>query len=375
MAVSHVGTGTPAFGATSASPAYSGTISAGDTAYMGVVASPSTVTISTPSGWTQVSQFVSGSGTSAASSGARKHAVFKKAMAGGETGTVSTGTVTGANIVGATITVWRVAAGQTLEEAVETGNDTSAGTNLSVTAGSVIGETAGDVMLGFVTSPANSNMGSSTFNATGATYGTAVEHADAGNTTGDDARIAWVSRPISSGTASAATVFTSTISATVTGGVTFLRLREVAGSSDQTVSPSGIASAEAFGTPTFGITVSPSGIASAEAFGTPSRLDIEVRPSGIASTEAFGSPVIDSGGLINPVGIASAEAFGVPRLDMVVSPVGIASAEAFGGLQRIDQEVRPAGIISQEAFGAPTIEGGAQAAVDVRTRLLMGVGQ
>jgi hypothetical protein len=235
MALSHIGTSTPVFGATSAAPAYAGTINAGDIAFYGVSASPSTVTIPAPSGYTEIAQFVSGSGASGAAVGARKTAVFKATMVGGETGTLSTGTVTGANVVAGTISVWRAGASMTVSETVETGSDTTAAANLSVTAGSILAETANDTMLGFVASCANSNMGSSTFNATSATYGAATEHADAGSTTGDDLRIAWVSRPITAGTASAATVFTANITATVTGGVVFLRLREAAAGGGATV--------------------------------------------------------------------------------------------------------------------------------------------
>ncbi len=149
-----------------------------------------------------------------------------------------------------------------------------------------------------------------------------------------------------------------------------------AGAAPQNVNPTGIASAEAFGTPTLLVdqTVSPTGLASAEAFGTP-RLDYIIFPVGIASGEAFGSPAIDTGGNINPVGIVSAEAFGTPRLDITVSPIGIPSAEAFGGLLRFDQEVRPTGIISQETFGAPTIQGGEVTSVTTRTKMQMGLGQ
>lgn len=61
----------------------------------------------------------------------------------------------------------------------------------------------------------------------------------------------------------------------------------------QTVSPTGLATAEAFGTLsiTRNFTIYPEGIASAEAFGTLSfEYDQVVTPTGIASAEAFGTP-------------------------------------------------------------------------------------
>lgn len=111
--------------------------------------------------------------------------------------------------------------------------------------------------------------------------------------------------------------------------------------SRRTVAPTGIASLEAFGTQTFAGTtpsgVVPSGIPSAEAFGSATFERISrraVSPSGIASAEAFPTHVF-SGTFFNtifPGGIPSAEAFGtaVVRLRANLLPSGIPSAEAFG---------------------------------------------
>lgn len=85
----------------------------------------------------------------------------------------------------------------------------------------------------------------------------------------------------------------------------------------QTVSPSGIASAEAFGTAALSavITVSPTGIASGEAFGTALVNDGAVRPAGIASAQAFGTATITPGPVtLSPTGIGSAENFGTPKI-------------------------------------------------------------
>lgn len=79
-------------------------------------------------------------------------------------------------------------------------------------------------------------------------------------------------------------------------------------------------------------TISVTGIPSAEAFGTPN-IDqgVKLQPGGIASAEAFGTPMLSPGPIgISPGGIASAEAFGTPMLSKTIEPVGIASEEAFG---------------------------------------------
>jgi len=130
----------------------------------------------------------------------------------------------------------------------------------------------------------------------------------------------------------------------------------------QTISPTAIASAEAFGTALIIIQqfISPTGITSAEAFGTPTIVQQQfVSPSGIASAEAFGNPVLIIQQFVSPSGIASAESFGTPTVfsSQTVIPSGIASAEAFGTpvVFLLTQFVIPSAIASAEAFGTPTI--------------------
>lgn len=144
-----------------------------------------------------------------------------------------------------------------------------------------------------------------------------------------------------------------------------------AASAVQTVSPTGIGTAEALGTPTItvgGVTLSPIGIASAEAFGTATigRGAVTISGAGgIASGEAFGTPTVQSlGTVISPTGIASGEALGTPTITVggvTVSPVGIGSGEAFG-LPSIAfaQIVVPVGIASAEVLGTPTVTPGAR---------------
>ncbi len=131
-----------------------------------------------------------------------------------------------------------------------------------------------------------------------------------------------------------------------------------------TLSPSSIASAEAFGTPSLTagtVNLSPSSIASAEAFGTPSLLNVNtLNPSSIASAEAFGTPSLSSVVVLSPSSIASAEAFGTASLaagTVNVSPSSIASAEAFGtaSLSFGVVNVSPSSIASAEAFGTPSL--------------------
>lgn len=97
-----------------------------------------------------------------------------------------------------------------------------------------------------------------------------------------------------------------------------------AGASDQSVSPAGVVSAEAFGSPTVDAplpsSVGPASIASAEAFGAPVIVvlqPVNLEPEAIISGEAFGTPVVVSipAQEVAALGVGSAEAFGVPEVE------------------------------------------------------------
>lgn len=128
-----------------------------------------------------------------------------------------------------------------------------------------------------------------------------------------------------------------------------------------TVSPTGIATTEAFGAVAvvLSLAVSPAGINTAEAFGTPAvSATLTVSPAAIASAEALGSPTISATLTASPEGIASAEAFGTPTalVGGAVAPEGIATAEAFGILTATTTlTVVPAGVATGESLGAPTV--------------------
>jgi hypothetical protein len=84
---------------------------------------------------------------------------------------------------------------------------------------------------------------------------------------------------------------------------------------------------------TSGLQVSPSGIATAEVFGT-AKLNQQIRSGSIASSEAFGTATLTSDALISPSGIASGQAFGTATItsggSQVLTVSGIPSAERFG---------------------------------------------
>jgi hypothetical protein len=122
--------------------------------------------------------------------------------------------------------------------------------------------------------------------------------------------------------------------------------------------PSAISSAQAFGTSKFNRSISGAGaIASQEASGshTVQRGAVSVLPSGIASGEAFGASRIVLYAV--PSAIVSAEAFGVAMLNMSIAAPAIASAESFGA-PKLNLKITPAGIASLEAFGSAIVSAG-----------------
>jgi len=120
------------------------------------------------------------------------------------------------------------------------------------------------------------------------------------------------------------------------------------------VAPSGIATSESFGTATLTLYLLPSAIASAEAFGT-ALFVLYVVPSGIASGESFGTTTVTPGAVtVGPTGVASAETFGTAALALYLVPSGIASSESFGTAQ-LNLVLFPSGIASAESFGTAAL--------------------
>ncbi len=135
----------------------------------------------------------------------------------------------------------------------------------------------------------------------------------------------------------------------------------VGGSSGTTVSPTGIASGEAFGSPIRSgtITCSPTGIASAEALGSPTAsFVLTVSPTGIGTAETFGAPVRTSTITVSPNGLATGEAFGTLTITQTgsVNPTGIASAEGLGTPTiTTTVTVSPLSVSPNDGVGSPTI--------------------
>lgn len=131
------------------------------------------------------------------------------------------------------------------------------------------------------------------------------------------------------------------------------------------IQPTGIPSEEAMGQHTVSLEkeIVVFGILSEEAMGNHfvNRGAVQLQVFGIPSEEAHGTPVISVQVLdIEPPGIPSEEAFGIPTIQLVIRPVGIPSAEALGipTIQTGNINIAPTGIPSAEAFGDFTVQYG-----------------
>jgi hypothetical protein len=123
--------------------------------------------------------------------------------------------------------------------------------------------------------------------------------------------------------------------------------------------PTGIASTGAFGnlTITCGeVAVSPEGIDTDEALGTPLITYIISAAGGIGSEEAFGTATLNLS--IQPNGIDSQEDFGLPWVipgPVWLYPSGINSEEALGTTPQVNLILHAGTIDSEETFGTPAL--------------------
>jgi hypothetical protein len=119
----------------------------------------------------------------------------------------------------------------------------------------------------------------------------------------------------------------------------------------QRVAPSGIDSSAAPGTPVVAQSVAPVGIDSSAAVGAPGVL-ARIRPSGIDSSAALGEPTATITTVITPAGIDSSATPGAPSVLARVGPAGIDSSAGLGAPGLLAQ-LLPTGIDSTVQVGNP----------------------
>lgn len=212
---------------------YPTTVNVGDLLILTVANKLETTTPATPTGWTAASNYTAtgGAGSAGADSGNIRMSVFIKEADGSEDNDMLGMTINGNAAIGRMFRYTK-GTGKEWEYAIVNGADNTPGTSWSVTAGSDPGITAGDIVL--VASASNSDgptWSAEAISATGVTFGTATERQDSGITTGNDLDMIVSDHVVSSGTSSAAPVYTMTASTSGTnfpaGPSVFVRIRQV----------------------------------------------------------------------------------------------------------------------------------------------------
>jgi hypothetical protein len=140
----------------------------------------------------------------------------------------------------------------------------------------------------------------------------------------------------------------------------FLALKAAVSAGPQTVTPSGLASSQAFGAVTIStgpVTKTMTGLASAGSFGTAVPRNI-ITVSGLASAAVLGAPTAIPGPVTKTMaGLASAQSFGAITVvpgGTTRTMTGLASASTFGTIKG-NLRFAVSGLGSAQAFGTPTV--------------------
>lgn len=237
MAIAYQAKGTAtATGGTPLTIPYPASIAAGDLLVLVIVTKFDPDVPSDPSGWTLRGQVAGGAGFNGADRGTIVTSVWTKEAAGTESGSLSVTCSASNNVDYGQIFRYSKGASNTWGIAATTGSDNTVGTSWSVTGAANPGITAGDVIL--ACSGVNTDAytySSEDMTATGiSAWGTMAEREDSGTITGSDVALIVSEHPVTTGTSSAAPVFTMTGSGSnadsPAGSTVFLRLREISAS-------------------------------------------------------------------------------------------------------------------------------------------------
>lgn len=316
MAIAFGTAGTAAVGTTSLAVPHPASIAAGDMLVLVIANKYPTNGPSTPAGWSTFitnAQQSGGSGTAGIDVGSVYVTVFTKEAVGGETGNLTV-TVTSGNASIGRMFRYTKGASMVWNLAACGGADNTAGTAWSVTGNANPGITAGDMVL--ACSAINTDgytYSAQAIAATGITaWGTVTERQDSGTTQGQDCGMVVSEHPVTTGTASAAPVFTMTASSTATnnpaGATVMLRLREEAG--PQTITLPSIDSGAAPGT----IALVP-----VQVITLPS-IDSGAAVGDLSLEQNLVLPGIDSGAAPGTIALAAEQSITLPSIDSGAVP-------------------------------------------------------
>lgn len=229
--------GTAATGTTTCSPSYpsmTGATSA-TALYLFITGRSNTANTApaiTGGGWTLVGQLEGGTGTWASGTGTRRVDVYRKTtVTGSESGTITV-TLSGSANNTLRAQIMRVdapVAGYTLTEVWTSGSDTTNGTGYSAAGSSSLAIAPNDLIVTVTAQNLATGTGSSrSVTATGITFGTLTNVADASVTNGNQHRSIINTIPVNSGSATVAPTYAYTISASGSGPTGFMRVRAAA---------------------------------------------------------------------------------------------------------------------------------------------------
>jgi hypothetical protein len=182
------------------------------------------INITTPDGWTRITEVVNGSTNSGLDTGSVRVAAFKRIGTYTAPNVLLSGTPT---VAQAAISAYTRGASESWAiQALTTGFDSSHGANYSATGSAVLATTTGNWLVGLT----GLNTDAGTLSAfalteTSVTFAGVQTRLNSGTTTGDDGRLVILDNAASSGTGSAAPVTSFTNASSSSGATIFIRLR------------------------------------------------------------------------------------------------------------------------------------------------------
>jgi hypothetical protein len=237
--------------------------------------------------------------------------------------------------------------------ATGTGTDLVQGTNDPITGPSLTPPSANCLGVAFMATGDNQQLETTLAGASGGTWAGQYSHV---NGNGNDSSIVLNTVDLSGGGAISGGSFTPnmvTASDWLCRGVVIKPADDAGG---DILSPPGIASTTAFGSPTQQLFLVAAGLASTTVLGSPTQRLI-LAPAGLADTTVLGSPAQML--ILAPAGLASTTAFGSPAQRLFLVATGLADTTVLGlptvGEPSIEPIILvPTGIASAVAFGAPS---------------------
>lgn len=177
--------------------------------------------------YTQLFTYVmTGGGAQGAGTGNRRVTAWYKSRVAGDTTATPIISLTGGDVMGCNAWNFTKSLGNPFLLAYTNGEDTSDGTDLSITGAAGLDALTGDLILFGHVSNDSVTVTTEALTLTGATVGAVTEQLDSGTVTGNDLRVVASTANITAGSSNAAPVYTATLSAASQAGGFFIRISD-----------------------------------------------------------------------------------------------------------------------------------------------------